>query len=179
MKVLILLVFSALLASATTISVIPVFVPITLHGTDVDGSVDEIGEALQATVLSRPMALSGAFPEALIEAVKTPHRLPSNDPNYTVDEVNLLILCHVKVAAELTAEKLLIELDVTELKVPAEVDLTKRQVVRLAIVAIRKTLDAYQKPQTDDLKVKISIANKDDPTDPIKDLGSEFIVEGS
>ena len=58
-------------AFATTISVVPVYEPISLHGSDVDDIISDTGEALQATVLSRPMALTGAFPEDLVAAIRT------------------------------------------------------------------------------------------------------------
>ena len=92
-----LLAFAVLLSplAATTISVVPVFEPVSLHETDVDEVITDTGEALQATVISRPMALTGAFPETLIESIRTPLKLPSNNPNYTVEEANLLVLCNI------------------------------------------------------------------------------------
>jgi hypothetical protein len=166
-------------AGATTISVVPIYEPITLHGTDVDEAISEIGEALQATVMPRPMALSGAFPETLVEAVRTPHQLPGNDPNYTVDEVNLLVLCRVGVAAEIVDQKLEVSLDVGEMVVPEGIDLTERQVIRLAIVAIRKTLEVYQEPQPDRLEVRIAIVGAGDQREGLGELACHFEIEGS
>ncbi|MCH7227443.1 hypothetical protein [Haloferula sp. A504] len=166
-------------AGATTISVVPIYEPITLHGTDVDEAISEIGEALQATVMPRPMALSGAFPETLVEAVRTTHELPGNDPNYTVDEVNLLVLCRVGVAAEIVDQKLEVSLDVGEMVVPEGIDLTERQVIRLAIVAIRKTLEVYQEPQPDRLEVKIAIVGAGDQREGLGELACHFEIEGS
>ncbi|HEY8961360.1 MAG TPA: hypothetical protein VIM57_04080, partial [Luteolibacter sp.] len=78
-------------AQATTITVVPVFEPLSLHGTDVDEVIAETGEALQATVMPRPMALTGAFPEVLIESIRSPHKIPTNNPNYKTTEANLLV----------------------------------------------------------------------------------------
>lgn len=167
------------LVGATTISVVPIYEPITLHGTDVDEAISEIGEALQATVLPRPMALSGAFPETLVEAVRTNHQLPGNDPNYTVDEVNLMVLCRVGVTAEIVDQKLQVALDVGEMVIPEEIDLTERQVIRLAIVAIRKTLEVYQEPQPDRLEVAISIVGADEGREGLGELACRFEIEGS
>ena len=40
--------------------VVPVFEPLSLHGTDGDEAISDTGEALQACVMSRPKALTGA-----------------------------------------------------------------------------------------------------------------------
>ena len=60
-------------AGATTISVVPIFEPLSLHGTDVDEAISDTGEALQACVMSRPMAMTGAFPEVLVDAIRSTH----------------------------------------------------------------------------------------------------------
>lgn len=163
---------------ATTISVVPVFEPLSLHGTDVDGAVTEIGEALQAAVMSRPMAMTGAFPEALVAAIRSPHLIPSNNPNYKVMEANLLILCGVRITAETTAEGLQVALDISTLAIPNEVDLTSRQVLKLALVALHKTLEAYQADQRRPLKVNVTIEGADEGKSSLTDLGTNFEVPG-
>lgn len=176
----ILLVFAAMLCplAATTISVVPVFEPVSLHETDVDEVITDTGEALQATVISRPMALTGAFPETLIEAIRTPQKLPSNNPNYTVEEANLLVLCNIGISAEVDEEGLLVKFDVSELSIPDGVDLTIRQVLKLGIVAVRKTLEIYQAPQADPLIVRIRITGTAEGTESLTELDSEFELEG-
>ncbi|MEN9974453.1 MAG: hypothetical protein RLZZ282_459, partial [Verrucomicrobiota bacterium] len=82
-------------ARASTIMVVPIFEPLSLQGTDGDEAVSDTGTTLQACVMSRPMAMTGAFPEALVEAIRSPHLIPTNHPNYKVQETNLLVLCHV------------------------------------------------------------------------------------
>src|SRR5690606_33504693 len=81
MKAFALSVFAAsvLPLSATTISVVPIHEPISMHGTDVDDVVTDTGEVLQASIVSRPMALTGAFPEVLVESIRTPHQFPTNN----------------------------------------------------------------------------------------------------
>lgn len=164
--------------SATTISVVPVFEPLSMHGTDVDEGITDTGEALQATVASRPMALTGAFPEALVEGIRSPHKFPSNNPNYKVEEVNLLVLCNIPISAEMTEEVLEIRMNVSGITVPEGVDLTVRQVLKLALVAIRKTLEEYQKPQSEPLKVNVAIEGVDDGTASLKDLDTEYTLGG-
>lgn len=176
MKALLTLLVFALPLSATTISVVPVFEPLSMHDTDVDDGITDTGEALQATVVSRPMALTGAFPEVLLESIRSPHKFPSNNPNYKVEEVNLLVLCNIDIAAEVTEEGLKVRLNIANLTVPADVDLTARQVLKLALVAIRKTLEEYQKPQTEPLKVSVLIEGVNDGTASLKELETHYTL---
>jgi len=164
-------------AQATTITVVPVFEPLSLHGTDVDEVIAETGEALQATVMPRPMALTGAFPEVLIESIRSPHKIPTNNPNYKTTEANLLVLCRIGLAAELIENGgLRVRLDISNLAIPQEVDLTTRQVLKLAIVAVRKTLEDYQKSQTASLNVELLIEGADEGKAPLRDLSAKFTV---
>lgn len=166
-------------SSATTIMVVPVFEPLSLHGTDGDEAISDTGEALQACVMSRPMALTGAFPEVLVDSIRSPHLVPTNNPNYRVQEANLLVLCNVGIGAELTdEEQLTVRLDVTQLVIPTEVDLTSRQILKLAIVALRKTLEEYQRPQTDAIEVNLVIDGAEGDKAGLRDLGVTFVVEG-
>ena len=166
-------------AFATTISVVPIYEPISLHGTDVDDIISDTGEALQATVLARPMALTGAFPEDLVSAIRTPHKIPTNNPNYKVTEANLLVLCNVGIHAETTEEGLRVSLDVSELSIPAEVDLTSRQLLKLTLVALQRTLEVYQSPQMEPLTIIVSIEGTTENNASLTDLGVTFTLEPS
>lgn len=163
-------------AMASTISVVPIFEPLSLRGTDVDEAVSDSGESLQACIASRPMAMSGDFPEILVEAIRSPHLLPSNTPNYKVQEANLLVLCNIAIDAEMTADGLDARIDVSEIAIPAEVDLTARQVLKLAIGALRKTLEAYQLPLKKPLNVNLAIVGADDAKSHLRDLASRFTL---
>ncbi len=182
MKRILLILFAAVAgaggAFASTITVVPIYEPISLHGTDADDELLDVGEALLATVMPRPMALSGAFPETLVESIRNSHKIPSNTPNYKVEEANLLILCNVGLEAELTEEQLVVRIDVYKIKIPEEVDLTSRQVLRLTLIAVRKTLEEYQKPQPIPLKVAVAIVGTDESTDSLRDLAVQFTVGG-
>ena len=85
--VLTLLAASACFASATTLEVLRVFQPLSLHGTDIDHEFK--GESVQAHIFARPMVLSGAMPENLVLAVATPHRMPATF-NYEVKRVQFV-----------------------------------------------------------------------------------------
>ena len=154
-----------------------VYEPLSLHGTDADEAISESGEALQATVLARPMALTGAFPEALVQAIRSPHLLPSNSPLYKVQEVNLLVLCNIGIHAEMTRDGLMVRLDISNMAIPSAVDLTSRQVLKLTLVAIRKTLEEYQKPQTAALSVHVVIEGAEDGKAPLRDAGGSFVIK--
>jgi hypothetical protein len=143
---------------------------------DVDGMIADTGEALQATVIARPMALTGAFPEVLVEAIRTPHKLPTNNPNYKVEEANLLVLCNVNISAELTDEGLLVNIDVSQLSIPMEVDLTSRQLLKLSLVALRRTLEEYQRPQSEPLNVIVAITGTSENNASLLDLGVTFTL---
>lgn len=170
-------IFFLLPASATTITVVPVYEPLSLHGTDGDEVISDIGEALQACVMARPMALTGAFPEVLIDAVRSPHLFPTNNQNYKVREANLLVICQVGLVAEKNAAGLLIRMDVSNLSIPPSIDLTAKQILKLAIVAVRKTLEEYQKPQADALEVTLMVEGTDEKNAGLKELDSKFTVE--
>lgn len=168
--------FLGFAALASTITVVPIFEPLSLQGTDGDEVISEIGEALQASVMPRPMALTGAFPEVLVDAIRSPHLIPTNNPNYKVQEANLLVLCNVGISGEIEEGVLKVSLNVSQFAIPAEVDLTTRQILKLAIVAIRKTLDEYQRPQTQPLPVTLSIEGTDDAKASLRDLDCKFVI---
>ena len=162
---------------ASTISVVPIFEPLSLHGTDVDDIISDTGEVLQASVLSRPMALTGAFPEVLVESISSPHPLPTNNPNYKVAEANLLILCKVRIDAEMTDEGLQVEFNIADLDIPEEVDITSRQLLKITFVALQKTLEAYQGPQAEPLKVIVAIQGATEKNASLLDLQATFTLE--
>jgi hypothetical protein len=163
-------------ATATTIMVVPIFEPLSLHGTDGDDAISDIGEALQACVMARPMALTGAFPEVLVDAIRSPHLIPTNNPNYKVQEANLLVLCNIGINGEMSREGLTVRLEVGQLSIPPDVDLTSRQILKLAIVALRKTLEEYQRPQTQPLSVALVIEGAGDEKAGLRDLGGRFVI---
>ncbi len=176
-KIAVLLISSTAL-HATTIMVVPVFEPLSLHGTDGDEAISDIGEALQASVMSRPMALTGAFPEVLMDAIRSPHLIPNNNENYKVQEANLLVLCNIGINGELSEAGLTVTLDVSQLAIPPAVDLTARQILKLAIIAIRKTLEEYQRPQTQPLEVTLVINGTEKDNAGLRDLDSKFTIGG-
>jgi len=179
--VLILSLVLSLLLSAfsqgITHEVIQLFQPLSLHGTDGAGRFDDTEEALQAEVLPRPYVSSGALPEDLVDAIGLSHRMPTNSVSYEVEEANLLILCGVKLSAEIVDKKLVATMDISQLKIPDEIDLTGRQILKLTIISIRKTLAAYfGSDAIDTLLCEIRITGFSEDTATYTDLATEFIA---
>lgn len=175
---LILLLFPAL-ASAVVVEVVKLYQPISLHDTDGVGDDEEAGEEpMQAAVLSRPFALTGAIPEDLVKAVATPHKIATNAPGYAVEDANLLTLCKITLAAEMKTEKLQVRLDVSNLAIPEDVDLTSRQVLRLIIKAVRLTLKDYFKmgAAEESFEVSVGVIGTNEGNEGLKDLAVRFKV---
>jgi hypothetical protein len=173
---LVISVFFTAQALASTITVVPIYEPLSLHGTDGDEAISDIGEALQASVMARPMALTGAFPEVLVDSIKSAHQIPTNNPNYKVTEVNLLVLCNIGISGKMTEEGLQVNLDITQLAIPQDVDLTSRQVLKLVLIAVRKTLEEYQRPQPHPLAVSVVIDGAVEAKASLADLGVKFTL---
>lgn len=161
---------------ATTIMVTPIYEPLSLHDTDGDEAISKTGEALQACVMSRPQAITGAVPEDLVHAIRRSHQIPSNNDNYQVAEANLLMLTGITLRAEMKGNQLEVRLNVSGMSIPPEVDLTSRQILNLTIVAIRKTLEAYQAEQGRPLPTKLLIEGTNELNASLIELGAEFTI---
>lgn len=172
------LLLTTAVSSAVTVEVVQLFQPLSLHGTDGVGDEEEGEDPIQATVLSRPVAVSGAVPEDLVKAVAMPHAITSNTPAYDVKEANLLVLCKVSLVTEMRGGKLIVRLDVSEMVMPEELDVTARQVLRLTIVAIRRTLKDYYKHSDDELEVSIGVIGTNEGNEALQDLANRFTVGG-
>lgn len=179
MKIVLSLFCATLASFATVIDVVQIYQPISLHGSDVGDEVDDMGESLQASILSRPMALTGGFPEVLVESIAMPHALPTNNENYKIQEVNLVVICGLKIDAEMDEEEmLLVEINIANLVIPDEIDMTARQVLRLVAGSIKKTLSEYNTRQKDDLRVQMRVVGTNDNNHALQDLGIKYIIKG-
>ncbi|MFM2170454.1 MAG: hypothetical protein RI957_683 [Verrucomicrobiota bacterium] len=179
MKSVLLLLCLLMSVRATVIDVVTIHQPLSLHGSDVDDEVDDTGESLQAAIHARPMALTGGFPEVLVEAIAMPHQLPTNNPNYAIKEVNLVVLCGLKVAAEMAdSGELQVEINLANFAIPDGVDLTARQVLKLVCGSIRKTLGDYNADQKDDLKITLRVVGTNESNRSLEDLGAQYKIPG-
>ncbi len=144
----------------STLEILQVSLPLSLHGTDSAYEYD--GEVVQARVFARPMVLSGAMPESLVEAVGKPCRL-AGSKNFSVKESNLLVLFGVEIAVVLREKgDLLVTFDVGELKeVGEEIEVELFTVLKMGVEAIEKTLKEYHDSENGELKVKIVLKGAD------------------
>lgn len=146
---------------------------LSLHGTDV--GEEFAGEIVQARVLSFPAVVVGALPEGLIDEVGAAHRLPGPD-SYKVKEANLLVLCGVSLDGAMTNEGLVCTFNLSKLSVPNEVEMPVRVVLKLAIQAVKETLERYYREAQDSQKVMIKISGTNEKNATLKDLSMEFKV---
>ena len=166
------------IVSGITIEVVRMYQPLSLHGTDGAGDDEQLEEVLQASVMSRPMAVSGAIPEDLVNAVAEPYKIQSNSPAYAVPEANLIVLCRLGLTTEMRDERLVVRFDLSNFTIPKEIDLSSRQVLRLAITAVRKTLEHYYSQIEEDLEWQVLITGTNDGTASLKDLSTKYTIGG-
>lgn len=175
-KIITLFLALVTLAGATTLEVLRVYQPLSLHGTDVDHEFE--GQAIPAQVFARPMVLSGAMPENLIAAIAIPHQMPSTF-NFEVKECNLLVLFNVGVTGIMEDRgDLTVTFDLSKLKIPKDVELPIRTVLKLSIDALKQTLREYQHPENEAMKVRIKITGTTAKNASLGDLVERFEVKG-
>lgn len=142
-KALLLFLLLVGFCEGVTKEVVKVFVPVSYHETDSAVEYGVKGELVQAAVIPRPMVLSGAFPEDLVKAVVMPFRLTSNNPTYEVKEANLFLLCGLQLEAVSVESNLKISIDCENLKIPEVIELSNRQMLTMAVEAVRRTVRSY------------------------------------
>jgi len=163
-----------MVASATTLEILEVFQPLSLHGTDVVAEFQ--GKGIQAKVMPRPMVLSGAMPESLVAAVGAPLRLAPTG-SYDIPECNLLALYGVAISGNLEKKShLVVSLDVSRTRVPDEVDLPIRTVLELSVAALKKTLAANHHPENREFRVTVKVRGLTGKNASLKDLGETFRI---
>ncbi|MFC4994610.1 hypothetical protein [Rubritalea tangerina] len=141
-KVFILLALIAGFASGSTKSVYRVWQPLSLHGTDITSVMGKESGVDYTVLMSRPVVLSGALPEDLINAVALSHKLASIG-GYDEPEANLIVLAKLKLAAVYGDQGLLVTVDVTNAEVPKELEVSLSDVVKLSVAALKKTIQDY------------------------------------
>ena len=72
-----------------------------------------------------------------------------------------------------------VTVDVSGMAIPPEVDLTEKQVLKLTLVAVRKTLEAYHGSQIGGLKVSFVIAGAEGVRAALKEMDGKFTIEGA
>ena len=96
-----------------------------------------------------------------------------------ITKTNLVDICGLKIDAEMDDDgMLLVEINIANLVIPEEIDMTARQVLRLVAGSIKKTLVEYNVMQKDDLRVQIRVVGTNDNNHALQDLGNKYIIKG-
>jgi len=162
------------LASASVREVVTVFQPLSFHGTD---TAEPSGEELvQAGIRSLPMVLSGAMPETLVDAVAHTHAL-SSIGEYPFKENNLIVLSGIRMSGEVEEKKLIVKIDLSNLKIPEEVDLAAREIIVMAKTALRKTLAEYHSGDGSAVSYEVRISGTSEKNATLKDLAEKVVLK--
>ena len=160
-------------SQAITLEIYKVFRPISLHGTDVAEEFE--GEIIQAKVIAQTMVVSGAQPEGLLAAISAPHRLVGSE-SYKLNEDNLLVLCGIGMTSRSDGQNIAVKIDLGKMKIPEEVEIPIRTVLKLAIKSVKETLKGFHTPEDGPMKVKIEIVGVNKGTAPLQGLSEKFRV---
>lgn len=164
-------------ACGVTKEVVRVFQPVSYHDTDSATEYGVKGQLVQAAVVDRSIVLSGAFPEDLVKAVSMPLTLPSNNPTYEVPEANLILLCGLALEVNRIEDSVEVIIDCAALDIPETVELTARQVLTMAIEAIRRTLRVYyQEGAHESFQCHLSLTGLPEKNEKLADLKTDFQV---
>jgi len=131
--------FSSELRAERTI--VQIFLPVSLAGTDLDADPLASGESMGALILARPALIGGAYPEGLIAAICRPLQLGGGNNNFP-DESNLL----VRIGAEISAahgiqkEPHQITVDFTKVNRKENSDSSISQALRLTAECLKRTI---------------------------------------
>jgi hypothetical protein len=120
-------------------SLMQVYQPTSLLGTEMDGNPLGTGESICAIIVSRPVLVGGAFPESPVDAISLPHRIAGAGKNFP-DESNLIVMVGGRVHAEYGDKEHRIIADFSKAKVPENLGVTLLQVMKLTALCLNKTL---------------------------------------
>ncbi|MBK1884622.1 hypothetical protein JIN85_19555 [Luteolibacter pohnpeiensis] len=148
-------------------SIIEVYQPTSLLGTESEGNPLGTGEWMAATIVSRPVIIGGAFPESPVHAVTLPHKI-AGAPDGFPEESNLIVIVGGDVRAEWGQTEDQIIADFSKAKLPENLGVTLIQVMKMTALCLDKTLGTqHEKP----IKIKwlapagISLADAGLPTE--------------
>lgn len=160
-----------------TREVVQVFQPLSFHFTDTAAEFGPQGDLVQANVVSRPLVLSGAFPEDLAKAVMMPCRLDSNNPTYQIPEVNLARLAGLTLEVIREEQDLEVIIDCSEASLPEEIELGLEVVLKMTVECIRRTLRVYYQDNGPPVfECKVTILGLRKGQERWADYGSKFQV---
>lgn len=127
-------------------SLIEVYQPTSLLGTELDGDPLGTGEWICATIVSRPVIIGGAFPEDPVHAVSLPHKI-AGAPDGFPRESNLIVLAGGNVHAKWGQSEDQIIADFSKAMVPENLGVTLIQVMKMTALCLQETLGTqHEKP---------------------------------
>lgn len=127
-------------------SLIEVYQPTSLLGTELDGDPLGTGESLAATIVVRPAIIGGAFPESPVHAISLPHKI-AGAPEGFPEESNLIVMVGADIHAEWGQKEDLIIADFSKAKVPENLGISLVQVMKMTALCLQKTLGTqHEKP---------------------------------
>lgn len=124
-------------------SLMQVYQPTSLLGTEMDGDPLGNGESITATIVSRPILVGGAFPESPVHAISLPHRIAGSGGSFP-EESNLIVLVGGRVHAEYGEKEHRIIADFSKAKMPENLGVTLVQVMKMTALCLQKTLGTQQ-----------------------------------
>jgi hypothetical protein len=113
--------------------------PLSLLGTEADGDPLGDGESIAAVVMSRPTVVGGAFPESVVIAMCSPHRIADAPENFP-QESNLIVMVGATIVAEWGEAFHTVSADFSEAKIEENSGVTIRQVMQLTAVCLQENL---------------------------------------
>jgi len=120
-------------------SLMQVYQPTSLLGTEMDGDPLNTGESIAATIVSRPVLVGGAFPESPVHAISLPHRIAGAGKNFP-EESNLIVLVGGKIHAEHGDKEHRIIADFSTAEVSENLGVSLIQVMKITALCLHKTL---------------------------------------
>ena len=160
----------------STNAVYPVWQPISLHGTDVTSVPGKESNVEFGAVMSRPLVVSGALPEALVYAIALGHEMQSIGM-YDKKECNLLALYNVGVEPTMNEDKLTVVFDLSKASAPEEMEVNLRGTIVLGIEALKLTLAHYAEAHLHkDITCVIRVEGLTEKNQTYRNLGEKFVV---
>jgi hypothetical protein len=120
-------------------SLMQVYQPTSLLGTQLDGDPLRTGDSICATIVSRPVLVGGAFPESPVDAISLPHRIAGAGEGFP-QESNLIVLVGGKIHAEHGEKEHQIIADFSKAKVPENLGVSLVEVMKITALCMSKTL---------------------------------------
>ncbi len=127
-------------------SLIEVYQPTSLLGTELDSDPLGTGESLAATIVVRTVIIGGAYPESPVHAISLPHKI-AGAPEGFPEESNLIVMVGADIHAEWGKTEDLIIADFSKAKVPENLGVSLIQVMKMTALCLQKTLGTqHEKP---------------------------------